>query len=145
MKKELGDTLLQFKAKCKNQLSTIKFSVMVINSSKIAENLPSQFLLDEELAFLNHGSFGACPREVHEQYQRIQRRLESQPVRFMQVELPTRDGLRRVRFGLLRVRFGVDQQLILCQRRGRDTDIVDQPVPAVPLRCSSTTNDQRLR
>ncbi len=48
-----------------------------------------EFLLEPEWAFLNHGSFGACPREVHAEYQRIQRQLESQPVRFIQRELPS--------------------------------------------------------
>ncbi len=48
-----------------------------------------EFLLDSDVIFLNHGSFGACPRPVHEEYQRIQRQLESQPVRFLQRELPT--------------------------------------------------------
>jgi isopenicillin-N epimerase len=47
-----------------------------------------QFLLEPGIVFLNHGSFGACPREVFEAYQHFQRRLESQPVRFMQRELP---------------------------------------------------------
>lgn len=46
-----------------------------------------EFLLEPGVVFLNHGSFGACPREVHEEYQRIQLRLESQPVRFLQREL----------------------------------------------------------
>lgn len=48
----------------------------------------SDFLLDPDVVFLNHGSFGACPRWVHDEYQRIQRRLESEPVRFLQRELP---------------------------------------------------------
>jgi len=47
-----------------------------------------EFLLKSGVVFLNHGSYGACPREVHEEYQHIQRRLEAQPVRFMQDELP---------------------------------------------------------
>lgn len=47
-----------------------------------------EFLLDPDVVFLNHGSFGACPRVVHEEYQRLQRRLEAQPVRFLQRELP---------------------------------------------------------
>ncbi|MCP4189009.1 MAG: aminotransferase class V-fold PLP-dependent enzyme [Planctomycetaceae bacterium] len=46
-----------------------------------------EFLLESDFVFLNHGSFGACPLEVHEEYQRLQRQLESQPVRFMQQEL----------------------------------------------------------
>ncbi len=43
-------------------------------------NLIDQFLLDPTIHFLNHGSFGACPRPVFEIYQHWQRRLENQPV-----------------------------------------------------------------
>ncbi|MCC9604280.1 aminotransferase class V-fold PLP-dependent enzyme [Blastopirellula sp. JC732] len=46
------------------------------------------FLLDPDVVFLNHGSFGACPRQVFDEYQRWQRELERQPVRFLQRELP---------------------------------------------------------
>ncbi len=41
------------------------------------------FLLNPKITFLNHGSFGACPRPVFEDYQRWQRRLEEEPVQFM--------------------------------------------------------------
>jgi isopenicillin-N epimerase len=41
------------------------------------------FLLDPTVVFLNHGSFGACPRPVFAAYQEWQRRLERQPVYFM--------------------------------------------------------------
>ena len=41
------------------------------------------FLLDPEVTFLNHGSFGATPRAVFERYQAWQRELEREPVDFI--------------------------------------------------------------
>jgi isopenicillin-N epimerase len=41
-----------------------------------------EFLLRDDVVFLNHGSFGACPRPVFEEYQRWQLELERQPVAF---------------------------------------------------------------
>ncbi len=41
------------------------------------------FLLDPGVIFLNHGSFGACPKPVFAAYQAWQRQLEEQPVLFL--------------------------------------------------------------
>ncbi len=49
----------------------------------MASNLSEFFLLDPDVVFLNHGSFGACPRPVFEDYQRWQLTLERQPVAFL--------------------------------------------------------------
>ncbi len=40
------------------------------------------FLLDPQVIFLNHGSYGATPRPVFESYQKWQRLLEWQPVEY---------------------------------------------------------------
>jgi isopenicillin-N epimerase len=46
-------------------------------------NLRRFFLLDPEVVFLNHGSFGATPKPVFDVYQNWQRELERQPVEFL--------------------------------------------------------------
>ena len=45
------------------------------------------FLLRPDSVFLNHGSFGACPRPVFDAYQAWQLELERQPVEFIQRRL----------------------------------------------------------
>lgn len=47
------------------------------------QNLKSQFLLREDITFLNFGSFGACPKPVFERYQQYQLELEQEPVHFV--------------------------------------------------------------
>ena len=41
------------------------------------------FLLDPTVTFLNHGSFGACPKPVFAEYQRLQLAMERQPVEWL--------------------------------------------------------------
>ena len=50
-------------------------------------SLKDYFLLDPDVVFLNHGSFGAAPRPVFEAYRNWQSRLERQPVLFLGREL----------------------------------------------------------
>lgn len=62
-----------------------------------AAALRDVFLLDSDWTFLNHGSFGACPRPVFEAYQRLQLELERQPVEFLEREYVQRIDTARAR------------------------------------------------
>ena len=48
----------------------------------------NRFILDKKTTFLNHGSFGACTKEVMNQYIEFQYKLENQPVHFIEKEIP---------------------------------------------------------
>ena len=45
--------------------------------------LKDKFLLNPEITFLNHGSFGACPKPIFEDYQKWQLKLEQEPIQFI--------------------------------------------------------------
>ncbi|HRH01411.1 MAG TPA: aminotransferase class V-fold PLP-dependent enzyme [Bacteroidia bacterium] len=50
--------------------------------------LKSEFLIDSAITYLNFGSFGACPKQVFENYIKWQYELEKEPVQFI-----TRNGI----------------------------------------------------
>ncbi|MBN2383773.1 aminotransferase class V-fold PLP-dependent enzyme [bacterium] len=54
------------------------------------------FGLDPEVIFLNHGSFGACPKAVFEVYQDFQRELEWRPVEFLDRRFSERMSISRL-------------------------------------------------
>lgn len=66
----------------------------------MANNLSSLFLLDPAVTFLNHGSFGACPKPVFEAYQRWQLKLERQPVAFLDPDRGLSGWMRDARVAL---------------------------------------------
>jgi isopenicillin-N epimerase len=49
-----------------------------------AGSLRRHWTLDENVTFLNHGAFGACPRAVLEAAARVRAELEREPVRFFE-------------------------------------------------------------
>lgn len=69
-----------------------------ISYNCLMPSLKEYFLLDPDVVFLNHGSFGAAPKPVVEAYQNWQLQLERQPVLFLGRELDVL--LRRSRIAL---------------------------------------------
>jgi isopenicillin-N epimerase len=58
------------------------------------------FLLDPAVIFLNHGSFGACPRPVFDRYRAWQLELEREPVEFLARERRFGERLEQARLRL---------------------------------------------
>jgi isopenicillin-N epimerase len=66
----------------------------------MADNaLAPRWGLDPGVAFLNHGSFGACPREVLEHQAALRAEMEAEPVRFLSRELDDRLDTARAALG----------------------------------------------
>lgn len=66
----------------------------------MADNaLAARWALDPGVAFLNHGSFGACPREVLEHQAALRAEMEAEPVRFLSRELDDRLDAARAALG----------------------------------------------
>ena len=52
-----------------------------------SDKLKSLFMLDPDITYLNHGSFGACPKPIFESLLGWQRRLENEPVKHLAYDL----------------------------------------------------------
>jgi isopenicillin-N epimerase len=51
------------------------------------QNYKNLWALDPEVVYLNHGSFGACPRFVLEKQTEYRQKLEKEPIRFLVKEI----------------------------------------------------------
>ena len=62
--------------------------------------LREQFLIDPTVAYLNHGSYGACPIPVFEAYQAYQKELETEPASLLYRDFASRIQKSRERLAL---------------------------------------------
>ena len=67
-------------------------------------NEPSQlkklFQINSKITFLNHGSYGACPKPVFDNYQQWQNKIEKNPVQFMTKDVYENLEISRQELGL---------------------------------------------
>jgi isopenicillin-N epimerase len=65
----------------------------------VSGDLAALWPLNPDVVFLNHGSFGACPREVLRHQTALRAEMEAEPVRFLSRELDERLDAARTALG----------------------------------------------
>ena len=100
-----------------------------------ARSVPGPFdaerwALDPDLCFLNHGSFGACPRVVLEEQTRLRAELERSPIQFLHRELePRLDRAKQVLAELIGARA---EDLVFVRNATTGVNAVLQSLPLDP-------------
>lgn len=108
----------------------------------LSTNLAQQFLLDPEVTFLNHGSFGACPRPVFEDYQRWQLKLERQPVEFLDSRRGLKTNLLAAREALAKELHTSAENIAQVSNATTGLNVVIQSLPLKPGDEILTTNHE---
>ena len=90
------------------------------------------FLLRDDVVFLNHGSFGACPREVFENYQKWQLELEKQPVEFLSEDRGNLNMMKGVRENLAKEFRTSSENLVLVTNATTGLNIVAKSLSLKP-------------
>lgn len=76
------------KVKEKQETVTLTGSTTSDKTVKLGEAIRDEFLLHDGSTFLNHGSYGAVPRRVHEYKTRLQQQMELHPKKWFEVDSP---------------------------------------------------------
>lgn len=108
----------------------------------MSTNLAQQFLLDPDVLFLNHGSFGACPRPVFEDYQRWQLKLERQPVEFLDSRRGLKANLHVAREALAEELHTAPDNIAQVSNATTGLNVVIQSLPLKPGDEILTTNHE---
>ena len=97
-----------------------------------------KFLLDPKITFLNHGSFGACPREVLDEQRRWQLEMERNPVEFLGRR--SAELLLHARMALGNALGGRADELVFVPNSTTGVNIVARSLPLQPGDEILTTN-----
>jgi isopenicillin-N epimerase len=103
---------------------------MGLDPSSLQTGFADQFALDPSIDYLNHGSFGACPKSVLQAQHAWRERLERGPTRFIGRELEgLLDGARRA---LAQLIDAPEQQLVFVPNATTGVNIVLNSLSLAP-------------
>lgn len=101
-----------------------------VERSDLDSEFASLWGLDRSVLYLNHGSYGACPTAVLAAQTRLRLQLESEPVDFLSLALPS--GLRTVREALAHFLGADDQDLVFVPNATTGVNAVLHSLPLEP-------------
>lgn len=101
-------------------------------------DLSQLWSLDPGVRYLNHGSFGACPRAVLEAQAELRGRLEAEPARFFQREAP--QLAERARAALAELVCARPQDLVFVSNATEGVNAVLRSLPLASADALLTTN-----
>ncbi len=99
---------------------------------RILKRLRELFLLRSDVVYLNHGSFGACPRPVFAEYQRWQLELEREPVDFLSLERGFAARMRAAREALATFLGASADDLVYVPNATTGLNVVARSLPLQP-------------
>ena len=59
----------------------------MLDNNIMFPELKKLFMLDSKITYLNHGSFGACPKPIFDSLISWQKKLELNPVKYLEFDL----------------------------------------------------------
>lgn len=101
-------------------------------AARPAPALRDLFLLRPDVVYLNHGSFGACPRPVFARYQELQRELESEPVDFLSLRRRFPASMREARAALAAHVGAEADDLVFFANATSALNVVARSLPLLP-------------
>jgi len=105
-----------------------------IDTKRFGRAQRRHWLLDDDATFLNHGSFGACPKAVFEAQDALRRHIESRPDQFFEHEVTPGDGATTIRNAAARLAAFAGADAADCALAENATTGIEAVLRSAPLK-----------